>query len=82
MKIGDRVKWTYEHHLNRNSSTMITKKGVIKRFVGYDGNPTMNDIAPFTNDIVCVQFEGNKNPSRVPYGELKTIELIKEYIKK
>ena len=69
MKIGDRVEWTYEHHLNRNSSTFITKKGTIKRFIGWGNeNPKMK---PLDDDVVLVHFEGNKHPSRRLYGELK-----------
>ena len=65
IKYGDRVVWTYEHHLNSRSSTFITKVGVfeglIKHTVKHKGE-----------QLALVTFDGNKGQSKIPFEQLKT----------
>jgi CDGSH-type Zn-finger protein len=68
MKEGTRVEWTYEHKLNRNSSTYITKKGTVQEITGKVKNKRY-----VSGSHAKVLFDGNKNPSCVPVNELKTI---------
>lgn len=67
-KTGQRIQWSYYHHLGSKSKTYRTKYG---RFIGlvrhtkkYYGN-TMN------LQLALVRFDGNKSTSKVPYFELK-----------
>jgi len=55
--IGDRVKWTYRHWLNRKSFTYITKEGTL--------------VGSTTKGKVKVHFEGNKYPSRIKLEQLE-----------
>lgn len=60
------VEYTYEHHLNSKSSTIITKKGIVVRHVRSRKGlyrPT---------GYVMVQLEGNKTLSKIHESKLKT----------
>jgi len=59
MNNGDRVKWRYQHCLGR-AYTTITKKGTF--------------IKEQKNGYALVQFEGNKNPSRVLAKSLRVMQ--------
>lgn len=64
MKSRDLISWTYTHHLNRRSSTRITKHGEyygkVRHTSRYNGP-----------QLAVVQFYGNKRASRVPFDELE-----------
>lgn len=65
---GDKVKWTYTHHLNSRSSKRITKRGV---FIATIRSEHVDGGCRITTSHYCrVQFEGNKNPSKVLVSEL------------
>lgn len=61
---GDRVIWSYIHHLNSKSSTVIIKHG---RYVARVKH-TARYIGP---QLAWVEFDGNKRLSKVPYWELE-----------
>lgn len=63
-KKGDRVIWSYIHHLNHKSSTIIIKHG---RYVARI-NHTCRYRGP---QQAYVEFDGNKRLSKVPYYELE-----------
>lgn len=65
IKAGDRIQWTYRHHLNSRSSVMITKSGVFKEVSGKLKNKRY-----VSGSVAVVHFDGNKHPSRVPYSEI------------
>lgn len=65
MKNGDRIQWTYEHHLNSRSSVMRTKVGVL---IGTTGS-VKND-RYVSGSIAIVHFDGNKGVSKVPYKDI------------
>lgn len=60
MKPGDRIQWTYKHHLNRRSYVNITKTGTFVRNVN----------SLFSDTACMVHFDGNKNLSRVDLKSL------------
>ena len=67
-KEGDRVVWTYEHHLNSKSTTLITKKGTYikplkKRYIG----PGQLSVFEYCR----VHFDGNKKPTTIREDLLK-----------
>ncbi|MCK4817434.1 hypothetical protein KA005_16810 [bacterium] len=67
-KPGDKIHWTYRHALNSKSSTLITKYGLFLRYVtsNYKDGGSRG-----THTIFCyVQFEGNKNPSKIRIDEM------------
>lgn len=66
MKYGDKIFWTYEHHLNSKSSTFITKKGEFISLIKHNNKWVGEQLA-------LVQFSGNKKPSRVPLYDLHKI---------
>ena len=55
MKIGDKVKWTYKHHLNSVSFTWKTKIGIVQKIDGEKAD---------------VLFEGNKTNTKVSIHRL------------
>jgi len=65
---GDTVYYKYEHFLNSVSSTWITKKGNFIRLIKRRSKDA--------EKLAFVHFHGNKNPSRIPYKELKLKETI------
>ena len=68
-KKGDRIKWSYTHHLNSKSSKVITKKGVFLRGITIqrrDGGMSWPE-----TEYCFVHFDGNKNPSRVLIEEVE-----------
>jgi len=64
MKSGDRIKWTYDHYLNRRASFRRTKLGeyfgLIQHTLKYKGV-----------QLALVKFDGNKGYSKVNFYELK-----------
>ena len=60
--IGDRVSWTFRHHLNSKSSTLITREGFLLKIP--------ND---YQHKKATVHFDRNKHPSKVWYTELRRI---------
>ena len=68
MEAGDRVNWTYEHHLNRYSSVYITKEGTLIKFTG-----ETKSVRYVSGKFALVHFDGNKHPSKVLVSELKKI---------
>ena len=62
---GDIVYWQYTHHLNSKSSFVNTKKGVFVRNIKH---PFKSD--EWWNPMCLVQFDSNKNASRVQRDEL------------
>ena len=68
LKIGDKVEYSYNHHLNRKSTTTVTKTGIIKYFVGYGKDYNPNNL--FGDDKALVHFKGNKNPTRIEIKKL------------
>jgi hypothetical protein len=65
MTSGDRVSWTYIHHLNSKSSTIITKHGTLIRF-----SCAIKNFRYVAGTIAIVHFDNNKHPSKVPTKEL------------
>lgn len=64
---GERVKWTYTHHLNSVRTTQITKVGEYLREV----KPTRKNR---TQPLAYVKFDENRSVSRVPIDELRDSE--------
>lgn len=62
MKKGDKIKYTYEHHLNSRSTTIITKHGIFIREVKNRNGKSGKCV---------VRFEGNKGNSTVYQSQLK-----------
>lgn len=62
---GDRVAWTYKHHLNRRQHTIREKvgtyHGLIKHTERYRGE----------KQLALVSFDGNIRASKVPADELR-----------
>ncbi len=67
MKEGNRIRWSYEHHLNSRSSTIRTKYGY---FLAY---PVMRRGVK----LAAVQFDGNKTISYVPITEVRNVACRK-----
>ena len=65
---GDKVKWSYTHHLNSKSSVIITKTGVFVRYIV--SKKVMGGCRWSTREYCLVHFEGNKNPSRVLVADI------------
>lgn len=63
-KKGHEITWTYKHHLNSRSYTLITKSGIFIKVIRK--NPKKG----------IVHFNGNKNKSTVLLKELKS-KLLK-----
>lgn len=67
MKAGDKIAWTYTHHLNSRSRTQRTKYGEyygeVRHTVRYDGP-----------QLAVVKFRGNKRVSKIPVDELMEVE--------
>ena len=65
------IRWQYTHHLNNRSSTQRTKEGEyfgkVKHTYKYWQDNTAKQMA-------CVQFDGNKKCSFVPFEELYFIK--------
>lgn len=61
--MAEKVYWSFTHHLNSQSSTTITRRGVFIRELKTRSGRGITRFA------IC-QFEGNKNTSKVPYSEL------------
>lgn len=63
-KKDDRVIWSYVHHLNSKSSTVLIKHGryvaKIRHTYRYNGP-----------QLAAVEFDGNKRLSKVPLYELE-----------
>lgn len=59
---GDRIKWTYQHSLNRISKTMITKHGVFIRVVNHRNKKSQS---------AEVHFDGNKTTSTISLNKLQ-----------
>lgn len=72
-KVGDRIKWQYNHHLNSKSYFVNVKTGVFIRIIKHREHWKHHCC-----DIAVVKFDGNKNPSRVPLDELRPCEIIKD----
>jgi len=68
MEKGDRVSYTYEHHLNSKSVTVITKFGTYLGDVRHDFRYWHNRR---NEQMARVQFDKNKTVSRVPLSKLK-----------
>jgi hypothetical protein len=68
IKSGDRVKWTYTHHLNSRSSTRRTKTGT---YYGLIRHTVKHWRKPNAEQLACVRFDGNKWTSRVPVSDLR-----------
>jgi hypothetical protein len=68
---GDRVSWCYIHSLNHLSKTTIRKIGTFYGCI----NHTCRYNGP---DLALVQFDGNKQASRVPVDELVKVEKEKK----
>jgi hypothetical protein len=66
---GDKVEYTYTHHLNHRSSTQITKVGVFIR------HPKKKPFPPTITTIGIVRFKGNKGNTRVALTKLKNLEI-------
>lgn len=66
LKNGSRISWSYRHHLNSNSSTVIEKRGIYicrtRHTYRYRGD-----------QMAYVHFDGNKGYSKVPLRELKSL---------
>lgn len=56
-KVGDKVKWIYKHNIKKGVVIGITGKVKVVRYV--------------SGSVAIVQFEGNKNPSKIPVDQLK-----------
>lgn len=56
---GDRVKWTYKYRITNGIYGWMTKEG---EYLG---------LVRGSNRIGKVQFDGNKNPSKVEIEELE-----------
>lgn len=71
MKYGQRISWSYLHHLNSKSSSSVTKhgefQGLIKHTIKHKGK-----------QLAAVTFDGNKCQSKVPYWELVVMPEVKE----
>ena len=65
LKPGDRVRWTYKHHLNRYAHTYITKIGLVLEITG-----AVKNVRYVSGTHAKVQFEGNKHPSIVRITKL------------
>lgn len=61
------VEYTYTHHLNRRSSTQITKRGIVVRAIR-DKKGLQRPTGYY-----LVKLNGNKNPSRI--HESKIVSL-------
>ncbi len=68
MKQGDKVEWTYKHHLNSRSYTLITKTGILIEITGKIKNTKY-----VSGTHAKVKFNGNKGVSVVPIKDLKPI---------
>ncbi|MCK4759957.1 MAG: hypothetical protein KAT69_07890 [Candidatus Aminicenantes bacterium] len=69
---GDKVQWTYIHHLNSKSSVRKTKVGKFIRGITSERVDGGSRITHVTYGLV--HFEGNKNPSRVLISELTKVK--------
>lgn len=65
MQPGDRVLWSYKHHLNSRSVTIITKAGTLLEITGKKKSKRY-----VSGTHAKVHFDGNKHPSTVPIKEL------------
>ncbi len=68
---GDKVKWTYTHHLNSLSSTRITKSGT---YYGLIRHTVKHWRKSGAEQLASVRFEGNKWASRVPASDIRLAE--------
>jgi len=59
IKVGDRVRWEYEHCIGRSYHTVV-KRGVVKRFTR-DGRRAV------------VRFDSNRTDSYVPLRDLVAV---------
>lgn len=68
MNEGDEIEYTYTHHLNKTSTTQITKKGVFVRWIY-----KRSSCYPFRSktDFCLVRLEGNKNVVKKHSSEIK-----------
>ena len=75
MKAGQRIAWQYTHATNRRTRFERVKHGTFIRMIK---NPNWIRIANKSGmgfPLWCyVQFDGNKNPSRVMLREIKKID--------
>lgn len=69
---GDKVRWTYKHHLNSKSVTFVTKEGIFLRKIEKKYEPGRL-LRPDLNRCL-VQFKNNKYPSRVLVSEIEKIK--------
>jgi len=67
VKMNKRIKWTYQHALNSVSCTPITKQG---DYLGKIQHTKRFWQKPEAVQMACVQFDGNKRTSFVPFEEL------------
>jgi hypothetical protein len=65
-KKGDRIEWTYKHHLNGRSFTYITKIGSV---IGMTG--AVKNVRYVSGSMVKVLFDGNKHPCIKHVNEIK-----------
>lgn len=72
MNTGDKIEYTYTHHINRKLSVQRTKTGVFIRLV--KGKLKGNT---FTSKAV-VKLDGNKNNSIVPIGSINPTQTQTE----
>lgn len=62
-----RIEWTYSHALNSISRTWITKQG---EYYGKVCHTVKHWRKRGSAQMACVQFDGNKTVSFVPYDDL------------
>lgn len=70
---GDKITWTYEHSLNSRSKTLITKTGLFRSKCRHTAIHWRKSYAV---QMAWVDFDGNKNRSRVPLDELRLAEEL------
>lgn len=66
MKTGDKIKWQYTHHFNGKSRAERVKNGVFKRLIKHT-------VKHKGKQLSVVQFDGNREQSRVPLAELYVV---------
>ena len=76
IRVGDKVKWSYTHHLNSKSSIVRVKKGVFISFIRSEEVCGGSRIT--TSHYGKVHFDGNKNPSRVLVADLVKDNTLKD----
>ena len=67
-----RIKWQYTHHLNKRSTIEIVKAGV---YLGEIKHTYKHWQKRGAKQMACVQFDGNKGVSFVPFDELDLSEI-------